>query len=227
MKKILLSVLMLTNVLYSQEDFDKWAVKLDLVQLVDNTSFPNVNLQAEYRLTNNFSVTFATGVQLYSIHPPDTLHVKSWGIKLQGELRYYINRDQRKHPGFFTGVQLFYKANAGNHEISYRKEDESGMEDPSLTFTDNFGAKRTLFGAIVTVGYQIALPKKYKLPLVFEPHAGIGVQNRIVKNYDLQYNYLVDEDLANHDFVTDNHISSYRTTFLPSFTLGFRIGLQL
>jgi hypothetical protein len=219
MLKNLLLLVLFCNCAYSQQkDSLGLIIKFDAAQLIDHASFPNLHFQVEKQISRNFSIIGGVGVQVDKSTEADTSFVATRGLKLNLEARFYVSkRDNRRHPGHFVGVQAFYRANQKNQSLRY--------STPSSTYyVDDFGVKKVIYGLNVMSGYQFIINEK-KFPLILEPSVGIGIMNRKVTNYDLQYNRDIDEDAENHSFTLPSNLES-ASGFRPNFTIGMKIGYK-
>lgn len=226
MKKITVAlILMLSTYTYSQELKERsWVLKINTLALVDIATFPTVQLSVERTLTKKFSLSAEIGYQLYGSNvfignTLDTLVLKEKGFKANIEGRVYLKKlfypnKVGKNKGLFCGLQVFYRQNQETNTIRYSKI-EPKDESLDVYYKDYFGVKKRGFGLNFTASFQVS-----KKRFIFEPVIGLGIMNRTIKNYNIQYNELTDNSASNHSF-RPNLESESGTTFNLSLSLKF------
>lgn len=205
-----------------------WAVKLNLPQLVDVITFPNVAVSVEKRIKPYLSVIAEFGYQFYDgTRVPDTTFFKQKGFKTNLELRFYPVRAFRPHwqgIGWFVGLQGFYRWNQYNASTAYEplgQEYDPERETPYLEYYDNFGVRKKAWGCNFVAGYQHTFFKRF----LMEPYIGIGYLKRDIKNYYRTYDALTQqENNGPHDFFSTD-LEEDSGSF-ENFILGFRIGYK-
>lgn len=231
MKK-LLCLLFLTSFLHAQEKPKErtWTLKLNVSQLIDVVTFPNVSLGVEKKINRYLSVNAEFGYQFYDgTRVPDTIFFNQKGFKTNLEFRFYpvkLFRPNWQGIGWFVGIQGFYRWNQYNASTEYVPIDPNPdiNNDPnevSLRYFDHFGVRKSAAGFNVVLGYQHTFNR-----FLIEPFIGIGYMNRKITNYHRQYDSEKQEESNGpHDFFsTDLEEDSGNN---GNFLLGFRIGLKL
>lgn len=226
MKKILSALLIMTSILiFSQESKEnKWILKLNTTQLVDDFSFPTVMVSAERMINPYFSINAEAGYQLYEFSKADNPILKSKGFKTNLEGRIYLfkmlnSRIESKRNEFYVGLQLFYRENQSTDVVEY-----SHLIDADVTYSDNFGFKRNAKGFNVMFGNQISISKK----IVLEPYTGFGLLNRKVENTTIGY------DESKHEIAGTGLEPFFQKLNLEAssgnvfnFCFGLRMGIRL
>lgn len=226
MKRIITILILCFSVsVFSQEKKeDKWILKLNTTQLIDVFSYPTVQISAERKINSYLSINAEIGYQLYDFDKKDTVFLKSRGFKTNIEGRVYLlkllnSRTKSNRGELYVGLQLFYRKNQSTDVVDYSPKD-----DPTKSFTDYFGTKRTVKGFNITAGYQISASKR----IVLEPFVGLGMMNRTIKNSDIQYNEIRDSQEGT-DLVPlfqGLNLEESSGNFV-NFCTGFRVGYRL
>ena len=220
---VLLLILAATSAFSQEAKSEKtWAIKLNVPQLFDFTTFPNVSIAVEKNIGRYVSINAEFGYQFYNDVSVDTTFLKPRGFKTNLEARVYIFRLLLPHAnnfshGVYCGIQGFYRKNQYTGYISY-----SNIKQDSLGYEENYGIKKTVIGANFILGYQKIFFKR----LLFEAYFGVGPMNRIIRNTNIEYNQYT------------HQISGECFNFIPpdvsensgraiDFTSGFRIGYKL
>jgi len=231
---LLLLVILTSLSIRAQENEKKestWTLKMNMPQLVDLFSFPTVQLGAEKKINDYFSVNAEVGLQLYNdaYSDTDTIFLKARGFKANIEGRIYFIKlfkpgYQKAAGGFYCGLQAFYRHNQYTSSLEYYKEYEEEIEDRK-EYVDYLGVKKTGYGLNVTLGFQ----KKVGNHFIFEPYLGIGGLNRIVKNSNREYNRYIHnlEDGLHFSEYYDFMDTSESSGWIVNFTMGFRLGYRL
>jgi hypothetical protein len=127
----------------------------------------------------------------------DTSHVKSSGLKIKTEFRYYFTKNSEdedsRNPVGYLGLNLFYVKDWHNTEVGYYKN-----EDTSQYRIDNLGVRKNIYGLNVVAGIQLRFPKIEHF--LFEGYAGIGIRFSNVNNVNQEYDPDKDEMLHPVDF---------------------------
>lgn len=161
--------------------------KLNSTSLIDNLSFPTVEIAIEKNLGKLYSIQFETGIQLYELSKEliDTTNIKNTGYRFRIEGRYYFKNNNFDKAStikfsFFTGVNLLYRKNTYNTNYQYRKEIIANHNLIAYYINDNIGVKKSVYGANVLLGSKIFISDKYFI----EPSFYVGLINRNIKNLD-------------------------------------------
>ena len=229
MKKILSALILTTSiVIFAQESKEnKWILKLNTTQLVDDFSFPTVMFSAERIINPYFSVSAEAGIQLYETTKSDSTILKPRGFKTNLEGRFYISkffhkRVQPKRNEPFIGLQFFYRKNQKTDGIYYYPINDDTFENGQ---GETFGVKKRALGVNLILGNQFSLSKSGRF--ILEPYAGIGYMNRKIKNTNLRFDetkYEIDKGFYN--FSSQNNTEGDSGDFV-NFIIGFRIGYRL
>lgn len=209
-----------------------WIIKLDTPQLFDSTSFPNVQLSLERKITPAFSIVAEGGLQLYNEpeSKPDTLIYKAQGFKIKLEARCYLmrlifpNSHKILHRGF-VGIQPFYRQNRYTTGITF--SDSTKVRDTVFPYespyiSDHFGVKNRSYGINLTLGFQ----KEFRR-IVLEPSIAIGYMNRKITNIQRVYDPKIHQTDNIHDiFGFENRRLSENSGDFVNFSLHFRIGYK-
>ena len=213
-------------------------LKLNLTSLIDGVTFPRIEISAEHQLKKNISLTGELGYQFYPwIAKPDTNFIKPSGIKASVQLRRYfipgksgdnildnfgLDDFQATHlPGFYAGLEFFYRYNKTNQELLYRRPDDT------TRYTDCFTAAKSVFGTNLVLGLEMYLSDK----VVLDVYGGLGIIYRRATNNYREYNYKTDTLQTGPDF---NFGYIAEQSYLPegnglnlNITLGMRLGIKL
>jgi hypothetical protein len=226
MKKLLYLLLFLPLFLQAQEKPKErtWIIKLNVPQLVDVATFPNLMLGVEKKITPYLSANAEFGYQFYNFgFKSDSVSFAQKGYKANLELRVYpvklFNPNYtKKAAGLFFGFQGFYRWNQYEASAGY---DPIGLQSKAKSYTDEFGVRKSALGYNFIFGYQYA---RYRV--VFEPFIGIGYFNRKIKNYERHFNPQTQEvDYGNHHFFGSDVAED--SGDYGNLVLGFRIGFKL
>lgn len=231
MKKNILIILIIS--LSSLQSFaqektkDNWIIKWNSTAAIDAFSFPTVQFAVEKKINPYFSVQLESGIQIYDFRKVDTTIVNTNGFKLMTEGRFYLfnylNKEKssaRKSGGFYTGIQFFYRKNDYNFKQDYFLN-ETDYENYTNLQSDIFGVKKEVFGANISLGYQIPFKR-----IIFEPYMYLGTLNRKIKNISREYNTNLGH--ISKDEIHYRGMDLYEesnNTF--NFSFGFRIGYKL
>ena len=129
-------------------------LKLNSTSLIDNLSFPTVEIAIEKKFTKSYSVQLETGIQLYELSQKvaDTSNIGNSGYRIRLEGRYYLSRNTTKNvfkilP--FTGVNFLFRKNTYDTNYSYfRESNPQPPFNPNTPINDNIGVNK-----IVTLHY--------------------------------------------------------------------------
>jgi hypothetical protein len=162
--------------------------KLNSTSLIDNLSFPTIEIAVEKRFARFYGIQLETGIQLYefSENKIDTSNVNLAGYRLRIEGRRYlgtISKGNNKKSFFneitlFTGLNFLYRKNSYNYNlITYANK--NGVFN---TINDNIGIRKTASSLNVLVGSQISIIDN----IYVEPALYIGFIDRKIQNIDRQ-----------------------------------------
>ena len=186
-KKLIIIILSFSNLIYSQEEKKQynWAIKINAFQLIDNFSFPTLQLSTERKINSWSSVNAEFGYQIYnSVTIADTVSLKSKGFKANIEGRIYFQKLFNKYRSdkhrLFLGLQLFYRQNQKSSSITYRHINE---EEGEYYYDDDFGVKKSVRGINLTFGNQFSIRERF----ILEPFIALGYMDRNVENPGSKY----------------------------------------
>lgn len=156
------------------------SIKLPLLSLVDEFSFPAIQIGIEFGISKKISWYNEGGIKYregyYSM--PDTNLIATGGFKLKSEIRYYKATIRN---GGYVGVNGFYTKDSHHSIASYYYSGDSSDER-----IDNFTVKKFVTGLNLVIGKIYPAGKKISL----EIYSGVGIrfisilQNN--KEFDLQ-----------------------------------------
>ena len=112
-------------------------LKANIIQLVDQFSFPTVQFSAEKKLSPSFSISGELGYQFYEFKRAgvDTSFINKKGVKANIEIRYYDFLKIFQHDfennedltGPYLAINFFYRQNKYNTNVYYTRPN-----DPSV-----------------------------------------------------------------------------------------------
>ena len=225
MKKLLVLLAWFPLLAYGQRDSANMAVKLNIASPFDVFYFPTVDLALEHRLGDRFSVQGEAGYQLYRFGSPDTVFITPSGHKLKLEMRFYrpfegLRGTPSGHgslSGFYTGFNIFYRAEKYNASILYTQKDDT------TTYRDYFWTDKSAWGGNLLFGYQ----EIYWGRLIIDGYAGIGVLDRKITNNFRDYDPSKGHSEApcdDLDCVLSGRDLAEKEGVGANLTLGFRVG---
>lgn len=206
-------------------------LKLNTTSLIDNLSFPTIEIAIEKRFAKFYSVQLETGVQLYELSEKvaDTSNISTTGYRIRLEGRYYLSRNSSKNVfkiSTFTGVNFLFRKNTYDTNYTYFRENaiDNNVQPPFInypTINDNIGVDKSVYGANFLFGLQVFINSKFFV----EPVIYLGLINRKIENVDREtpeekdlYGKLLAKgygDLRESSGVTQN------------FSIALRIGIKL
>ena len=202
-----------------------WSVKVNASSLIDIFTFPTVQLSVEKQLSDYISLSAEGGYQLYNFSHADTSFVNPTGFKANLEFRYYLSkflttRLSNKLGKAYIGLRPFYSQNQTNTSISYQTP-----ADPVKWIDDDFGLKNSTYGLNFILGFQKTITEK----LFVDLHTGLGIMQRTVKNYELQYINGPGYSLAGTELIKffKRLNLSESSGLWGNVLFGFRIGYKL
>lgn len=228
MKKFLSALLLITSILiFSQESKEnKWILKLNTTQLVDDFSFPAVMISAERMLNPYFSVSAEAGIQIYDLSKIDSVMLNSTGFKANIEGRFYFSkffqkRATPKRNQQFIAIQFFQRKNQTTDILRYYPTSDTSNNE---VFTDYFGVKKRVLGVNLIMGNQISILRSKKV--ILEPYFGIGLMNRKIENTNLEFDEVKHEiSYGNHEFFRNRMLEKGSGNYL-NLMVGYRVGYK-
>lgn len=176
----------------------------------------------EYRVSDNLSWYNELGVKCggNKVNQTDSNFIGSGGFKLKSELRYYLQREGRKHfaePGHYLAANVFFIHDNYNTQIGYSSGTQSDL-------VDALGVKKRVLGANILAGWQTPIYKN----LLIDVYMGIGIRYRYITTVDETFNPSTDKWTYS---VGDNMLSSLVAgidtkpggSIMPNFTTGIRL----
>lgn len=210
--------------------YKSWILKLDQLALLNDLTFPLVQLSLEKRVSKQFSLAAEAGIQPYNpkLSTMDTSLVKWNGFRVGIEGRYYgLFKNHREYdkPGKawvekYLSLNLFYRQNQYNSQVNYRTPNNT------TTYSDCFAVNKKAWGINAIFGIQIN--KKW---FVADFYGGPGMLSRQIKNRFREYDYNTHEI----DYDTDITLTNIKTSaslqensgVIGNIVLGIRLGLRL
>ena len=210
--------------------YKSWVLKLDQLALLNDLTFPLVQLSLEKRMSKQFSLAAEAGVQPYNPKSStmDTSLVKWNGFRVGVEGRYYmLPKNRQKHIRLnrptaekYLSLNLFYRQNQYNSSVRYQKPNDT------TRYLDCFAANKRAWGINVIWGIQVS-----KNHFVSEFYGGIGLLSRYIKNRFREYDYNTDEIDYDMDITLTNIKTSSalqeNSGVIGNIVLGIRLGLRL
>lgn len=196
------------------------SLKVSLLSLVDEPSFPTIQGGIEFSLSKKISWYNEAGVKYRKSYyeMADTSFVASRGFKLKSEIRYYL---KNRHD-VYIGTNGFYTKDFHNTEAGYFYAGDS-----SDYRVDNFSVRKTVKGFNVIAG------KSYKTwgRCNIEIYAGVGIRFVSVENDNIEIYYTKDVLRRSPDLtIPDNRVwvdVQGEEKTLPNFSLGVRLSFSL
>jgi hypothetical protein len=192
--------------------------------LIDIVGFPTVEAGLEATLSGQWSWYNEVGIKYFEPRRPDTSFVGSGGFKAKTELRYYLKHKRGSHrpnkpmDGIYLAANAFYTYNSFNKQINYLTGNNN-----SESRTDDFGVRKTVWGANLLFGWQKSFFRKVFVDL----YVGAGVRLRYVrdthKEYDPDRDALVRSIDLNVNSIQDEVDSKNGFSVAPNLTLGVRL----
>ncbi len=137
----------------------------------------------EFRLTKKLSWYNELGIKYrqsyYEQVDRDTNFIKSKGLKIKTEFRYYFRSiDKNKFTGRYVALNGFFINDHHNIEIDYYYQGDS-----SILRKDAFGVKKKVFGINLIVGRQKPLTNRLALDL----YCGLGIRLRNIVTVNKEF----------------------------------------
>jgi hypothetical protein len=145
------------------------------------------------------------------------------GYKIRGEIKYYFkdSRNNRKNP--YISCELFYTENRSNVDDRYKASDptydysqtKAEFIDSSNYYTDYYSILKQRMGLNIKLGVQLALKRHRNI--IFEPHIGLGIVYRKMKEFNR----------ANiNDQIVDDIFNKKGDRWLINIPLNIKIGYR-
>ena len=194
--------------------------------LIDDFSFPTIQGGLEIRLSKRITWYNEFGIKYRqsSFEVSDTSFLKSYGLKIKTEIRYYLSQivgienTNNSMSGFYIGANIFYNRDCHNSKIEYYLK-----KDSTNLLVDNFAVKKNVFGANFILGLQEPVWNNFLIDL----YAGLGFRLRSITNnhreYDPDKDYTIGPIEFNYGAIRDDidMLEGFSSTL--NFTLGFRL----
>ncbi len=131
-----------------------------------------------------------------------------------------LNEKNYTLTGPYLGINLFYRSNENNIQLSYIHNNDS-------TRTDCLWAFKNIWGSNLVFGYQQNIG-----PTVFvDGYIGLGVMYRTAVDHNREYNKITDSLAHQVDFNVaepiDNAYLSENNGWRVNFNFGLRLGIKL
>jgi len=198
----------------------KTSLKISLLSLVDEPSFPTIQGGIEFRLSKKISWYNEAGIKYRKSYYEmvDTSFVDSRGFKLKSEIRYYL----KNRYAIYIGTNGFYTKDFHNTAAGYFYAGDS-----SDYRVDNFSVRKIVKGLNVVAG------KSYKTwgRSNIEIYAGVGMRFVSTENDNIEIDHKKDVVRRTiHPNIHDNRIwvdVQGEKMALPNFSLGVRFSFAL
>ena len=195
------------------------SIKLPLLSLVDEVSFPTIQSGIEFGVSKKISWYNEAGIKYRKSYyeMADTSFVVSRGFKVKSEIRYYS-----KSKNVYVAVNGFYTKDYHNTEAGYYYAGDS-----SDYRIDNFSVKK------IVKGFNFIAGKSYLAwgQFFFDLYAGIGVRFVFIRQNNIEVDHKKDILRRSPDLnIPDNRVwTDVRggKYVLPNFSLGIRLAYSL
>jgi len=190
------------------------SIKISILSLVDEASFPTVQCGIELKLSRKISWYNEAGIKYRKSYyeVADTNFVNSNGYKLRSEIRYYFKKNT-----LYVAGNGFYTKDFHNTEARYYYSNDS--TDLRI---DNFSVKKNVSGFNLIIGRQSRAWNRF----CFEMYAGIGVRFVTVQQSNLEIDTKRDVLQRGPDLnIPDNRIwmdVKGGHSLLPNFSMGIQ-----
>lgn len=205
-------------------------LKLDMLTLINDLTFPLAQLSLEKRISKHFSIVPEMGIQPYApkLSKLDTSLVKWNGFRVGIEGRYYglfrnyrnYNKPDRAWVEKYLSLNIFYRQNRYNSSAQYYKPNDS------VLYNDSFAAYKKAWGINAIFGIQVT-----KKRFVANFYGGIGLLTRYTKNKFREYDYTTDELKQPSDVTISGFKQSAsfqeNSGIIGNVVLGIRLGWRL
>lgn len=196
------------------------SLKISLLSLVDEPSFPTIQGGIEFSLSKKISWYNEAGIKYRKSYfeMADTSFVNSRGFKLKSEIRYYAKTSH----DVYIGANVFYTKDFHNTAAGYFYAGDS-----SDYRVDNFSVKK------IVKGFNVIAGKSYKAwgRLNIEVYAGLGARFVSTENDNIEIDRTKDILRRSPDLnIPDNRIwvdVQAENLVLGNFSFGIRLSLSL
>lgn len=205
-----------------------WLIKAGMLTLVNDFTFPTVQLTLEKKISTKFSIAAELGVQAYrsAQTKPDTSFAKWHGFRAGVEGRYYglfkSHRDYQKPSKAwaekYLSMNLFYRQNQYNSQVFYSKPNDT------TSYNDCFATNKKAWGINLIFGIQT-----YKGRFVADFYGGAGFLRRYIKNDYREFDETSDKLQRNSIINGFHEQSSFQENSgtIANIVLGIRLGMRL
>ena len=224
--------------LHAVSQTNKVLIKLSPLPLIDEASFPTVQVGVEFMLSHKVSWYNEVGIKYRKSYYDysDTNFLASKGFKIKSEMRYYFRQNSSTFSGRYVAANAFYIYDAHNAVTSYFYQKDSLMEK-----VDNFGVRKNVFGINLLYGFQRSLSERF----LFELFAGVGIRFRTVHTINKEYDKNRDNISGNpvdvtisgvrneidtnnsSGFISTNSNANGSDPVTPNITFGIRFSYKL
>jgi hypothetical protein len=195
-------------------------LKTHLLAPIDLFSFPTIQFSLEKRWKNQFSLAGEVGYQFYDLrskclNAKDSMLVHPSGFKVNLEVRrYHLIPEISKNT--YLALNFYYRRN--NYNACYHYF----MNNDPKEHIDFFEVERQQWGIDLTLGLQPVLLKKF----VLDMYLGFGIKNRIVKNFNREYNYSPYDNIPTDNVLFPDRHFSESSGRRFNLSMGIRLGFQ-
>jgi hypothetical protein len=194
------------------------SIKLPLLSLVDEFSFPTIQSGIEFGISKKISWYNEAGIKYregyYSM--PDTNLTATGGFKLKSEIRYFKHTVRS---GRYAGVNGFYTKDSHHTITPYYY-----LGDSSDERIDNFSVQKVVTGLNLVIGKIYPTRKKISIELYY----GLGIRFISIRQNNKEFNLQRDTvyrgarcftiaDLAYRKDITGGR------SIAPNFSFGMRL----
>jgi hypothetical protein len=228
-RKLFLSVILLDFSVSTFSQYEKQNIKFSPLTLVDDVSFPAIQIGYEKSLSERFSIFNEAGIRYRRsfLENADTSFINGSGFRIKSEVRYYLPKSfgyeeiKTVLNGLYLAANIFYKRDSHNSSISYHPG-----RDSLLTAHDDFAVKKDVVGVNLLIGMQRKLVNHF----CYDIYVGLGYRIRFINDSYLKYDPKIDGLIKPDGYdvkamMNDVDIKS-GTSYSPSFTMGLRLGYR-
>ena len=224
---ISISLLIYSGLSFAQ--YEKQNIKFSPLSLVDDVSFPAIQLGYEKSLNERFSLFNEAGIRYRRslLENPDTSFISGFGFRVKSEVRYYLPKSfgyeeiKTVLNGLYLAANVFYKRDSHNSSISYHPG-----KDSLLVANDDFAVRKNVIGINLLIGIQ----KKLVNHFCFDIYLGVGYRIRFINDSYLKFNPQTDKLIKTGGYdikamMNDVDVKT-GTSYSPSVTMGLRLGYR-
>jgi hypothetical protein len=209
--------------------YEKQNIQISPLSLIDDVTFPAIQLGYERSLSERFSWFNEAGLRYRRsfLENADTALVKGFGFRAKSEIRYYMPRAfgyedvKTVLNGIYLAANIFYKRESHNTEISYHPG-----KDSTLAAYDDFGVRKNILGVNLLLGFQRKLANHFLLDI----YLGAGYRVRFIKDSYLKYNKNTDALISAGGYNIRSMMNEVDlkngTSYSLSVTMGLRLGYR-